>query len=90
MAPAPPPDLAAIPDGTPLAEIARSHGVDVSTVRAWLGSPGAGELGTTGRDAAWLIEKLARGRSQVDIAAELGVSRQRVRQWVVEHVLQRR
>ena len=73
------------PMGTALADLAHRYGVTIAAVRAWLDDDGE-PLGNTGRTVAWLrAAYVDQRRSMPDIAAELGVTKQRVGQWVMEH-----
>jgi transposase len=75
-----------IADGASLADIAARCSVTVAVVRRWLEDDSVLPLGSTGRDVGWLRDMyVGAGRSAPSIAAELGVSRQRVCQWLDQH-----
>jgi len=85
------PAIDEVPDGVLLADVAARYGVTVAVVRRWLEDDLAMPLGSTGRDVGWLRDAyVGDGRSATSIAAELGVSRQRVSQWLDQHHIERR
>ena len=80
-----------IADGASLAEVGDRYGVTVAVVRRRLEDASVLPLGSTGREGGWLRDMyVGDGRSATSIAAELGVPRQRVCQWLDQHHIERR
>jgi hypothetical protein len=89
VAAAPPDDLADIPDGTPLTEIAAHYRVTVAVARRWVTTAGLPPTPQRARwppryDTARIVKLYAEWRTEVEVAAEVGCAVTTVSKYVRE------